>query len=173
MQKIIVIEYFKDDEKRIKEIKHAETMTLKQICSHVTLVLKRINMTPAQVHDIYIAEKRNQNRGYFLQNAHKLIHRDRNDSYGEPTDNFERIASGWNTIVNNGKITPDKVALMMVWLKIARLVETPKDIDGYIDMCGYASIAGELANYVNDEKPELRTDVEGGIQSHEPKDTHE
>ena len=168
MEQLIVIEYFKDDEKRIKEIKHAETMTLKQICSTVTLVLKRINMTPAQVHDIYIAEKRNQGRSYFLQKAHKLIHRDRNDSYGEPTDNFERIAMGWNIIVNDGKITPDKVALCMVWLKIARLVQTPNDVDGYTDICGYASIAGELANYVS-QKSELRTDVERRVRSHEPK----
>tara|TARA_R110000803_G_scaffold180987_1_gene243369 strand:+ start:2344 stop:2874 length:531 start_codon:yes stop_codon:yes gene_type:complete len=157
MEQRIIVEYFRNHKRVAVEINNAERLTLLDIFKKITEVfdLHKIHLAPDV--DIFLEKKIEENRpdrSYFLQKAHKLIHKDRNNSYGEPIDNFERIAMGWNIIVNDSKITPEKVALMMVWLKIARLVKTPNDVDGYTDICGYASIAGELANHFPQNKEE-------------------
>ena len=47
----------------------------------------------------------------------------------------------------NNFITPRDVAAMMVLLKISRLHgDGPKDVDTYVDICGYAAIGGEIAS---------------------------
>ena len=44
-------------------------------------------------------------------------------------------------------ITAEDVALMMVLLKISRNTQGNKsNIDNFIDMCGYAAIAGEISS---------------------------
>ena len=172
MEQRIIVEYFRNHKRVAVEINNAEKLTLLDIFKKITEVFDSHKIHLAPDVDIYLEKKIEENRpdrSYFLQKAHKLIHKDRNDSYGEPIDNFERIAMGWNIIVNDGKITPEKVALMMVWLKISRLVKTPNDVDGYTDICGYASIAGELANHVP-QKSKLQTNVETRIRSHQLED---
>ena len=132
MEQRIIVEYFRNHKRVAVEINNAEKLTLLDIFKKITEVFDSHKIHLAPDVDIYLEKKIEENRpdrSYFLQKAHKLIHKDRNDSYGEPIDNFERIAMGWNIIVNDGKITPEKVALMMVWLKISRLVKTPNDVE--------------------------------------------
>ena len=48
-------------------------------------------------------------------------------------------------ITTNASITAEDVALMMVLLKISRHTQgTKNNLDNFIDMCGYAAIAGEI-----------------------------
>jgi hypothetical protein len=80
-----------------------------------------------------------------LRNAHILINEggQRNRDYGEPIDNFERIAAGWRVLLG-ADVTPHQVALCMVWLKMARLCETPTHEDSYVDAAAYAALAAQL-----------------------------
>jgi len=83
-------------------------------------------------------------REEILQEAMRLTSTDRQKNYGEPFINHKRIADIW-TVLLGVDVTPSQVALCMVGVKLARLVETPDHQDSFVDMAAYASIAGEIA----------------------------
>lgn len=76
-----------------------------------------------------------EGRSILLQ-AEGIINGDRAKAYGHPLDNFARIAAGWSMIAGT-VITPEMHILMMEWLKIARLMETPDHHDSLVDGVGY------------------------------------
>ena len=84
------------------------------------------------------------NKEEVLARAGKLIGGNRGEIYGPNLVNHERIAAGWRVILDKQDITPGQVATCMAWLKIARLVETPAHEDSWVDLAGYAAIAGEM-----------------------------
>jgi hypothetical protein len=83
-------------------------------------------------------------RAAVLSQASGLICGPRAASYGPPSENFQRIATGWQVILG-ANVSPEQVALCMAWLKIARLVNGPHH-DSYVDGAGYMALAGELSN---------------------------
>jgi hypothetical protein len=82
-------------------------------------------------------------RSECLAEAMDLITGDRNREYGEPIDNFQRIADGWSILLFQ-HVTPHQVALCMAWLKMARLCETPDHKDSYTDAAAYMALAWQL-----------------------------
>lgn len=84
------------------------------------------------------------NRGEILDEAHTLTYGKRDKNYGTPYINHKRIADIWSVILGQ-EITPAQVALCMVGVKIARLVESPDHLDSYVDGCAYFAISGELS----------------------------
>jgi hypothetical protein len=95
------------------------------------------------------------NRSDILAAALSIIDGPRNEDYGPARENFRRIAVGVNLIATealerHGQIGREHVALMMIWTKIARLLETPGHVDSWVDICGYAALGGELT--ARDEK---------------------
>ena len=86
-------------------------------------------------------------RAEILADAGRLISQDRQRVYGPAKDNFNRIAKGWSALLGVD-VTPAQVGLCMAWLKMCRLVNTPQDLDGYVDGCGYMALSGELAKAV-------------------------
>jgi len=85
--------------------------------------------------------------------------KDREEHYGNPQQNFERIAALWNVILA-GKLYKDThsqllnfscqisaadVAMMMIGIKLARLIETPDHQDSAVDLAGYAALLQEIA----------------------------
>jgi hypothetical protein len=84
------------------------------------------------------------NRKEILQDAIHLIHNDRQTEYGNPEDNFKRIADLWSVVLET-KIETWQVALCMNQVKVARLVESKDKLDGWIDGAAYMAIGGELA----------------------------
>lgn len=79
-----------------------------------------------------------------LEAAAALINGDRQEAYGPPIANFNRIAEGWATILQ-ADVSAEQVALCMAWLKIARLVNGPHD-DSYVDAAAYMALAAELSD---------------------------
>ena len=84
-----------------------------------------------------------------LDNAKQLIAGQRAVDYGDAKDNFDRIAAGWNLILasaldTHGYFTAQHVALMMDWVKTARLLETLDHKDSWIDKCGYSALGGSF-----------------------------
>lgn len=87
-------------------------------------------------------------RGDILAEAHTLIHGDRNESYGSPTENFENISDIWNILLSHKLITvisPREVADMMIAVKLARGIVEPRQ-DNYVDIAGYAACGWEVAD---------------------------
>lgn len=87
-------------------------------------------------------------RQEILEMAKKCVCEDRNQSYGEPESNFERIARLWSDYLNHS-VTPVDVANMMVLFKVARVQRdmgrgTGFNMDNFIDIAGYAACGGEI-----------------------------
>ncbi len=85
-----------------------------------------------------------------LEEASRIVSRDRNLSHGDAFNNHAEIAEYWNIFLDKklqamASITADDVALMMILLKISRNNQGKKiNMDNFVDMAGYAAIAGEI-----------------------------
>ncbi len=85
------------------------------------------------------------NRGDVLEAAHSLVYGDRQGDYGPPHENFANIAQRWSQLLGVN-LEPWMVGVMMADLKIARIATAKKATpDTFVDICGYAALAGELA----------------------------
>ena len=80
-----------------------------------------------------------------LDAAAKCVLQDRQNQYGGPENNFERIAQMWNGYLGTNSIKPWDVAAMMGMLKMARARFNPKYADNWIDLAGYAACGVECA----------------------------
>jgi hypothetical protein len=76
-----------------------------------------------------------------LAEAAKAV-KDRDSHYGSPKQNHERIAALWSTLLGF-PVTPVQVAMCMVGVKLARLMETPDHADSAVDIAGYAACIRE------------------------------
>jgi Domain of unknown function (DUF6378) len=79
-----------------------------------------------------------------LQEAHNLIHGQRQADYGPPHQNFTQIAVLWTALLATKltkKITPTEVAFMMQQLKVARLLNQPTHHDSLVDGVAYGALA--------------------------------
>lgn len=84
------------------------------------------------------------NRTDILHEANYLVNGDRNDTYGDPIDDFSTTAEFWSTylrrIVDRREtlqLKPHDVAVMMNLLKVSRLSWSPEKRDHWTDSAGY------------------------------------
>jgi hypothetical protein len=80
----------------------------------------------------------------FCETAADMITGDRASTHGDASVNFDRIANLWSAYLHTN-IAGSQVPVMMVLMKIARSTGGDFNKDDYIDMCGYAALAGEMA----------------------------
>ena len=74
------------------------------------------------------------------EEADRLVNGDRQWSYDHPYDNCKRIGEIWGVNLENDEpVPPNKVALMMSGLKIAREIHR-HDRDNLVDLAGYAQV---------------------------------
>lgn len=71
-----------------------------------------------------------------LDEAHKLVHGDRQKAYGHPREDFTRTGKMWAAILGLDEVTPEQVAMCMVALKLSRECNMPKR-DNRVDAAGY------------------------------------
>lgn len=81
-------------------------------------------------------------REIVLDEAKALTTGDRQDSYGEPVENMERIARLFNEMTGHN-ITGSDVAMLHVATKLARLRTSPDHRDSVVDLAAYAGIYRE------------------------------
>mgnify|MGYP001215684514 CR=1 FL=1 len=84
-----------------------------------------------------------------LSSAADMVTGDRQDDYGDARTSFTRIAALWSPILGV-QVTPLQVALCMAGLKISRAVSSPEKMDTFIDLAGYAALAGEIVEAKNE-----------------------
>lgn len=82
-------------------------------------------------------------REQILEMAKKTICRDRNDQYGEPEDNFKKIAQYWGLYLGK-KIDAYDVAIMMTLFKVARMMTGKEKEDNFVDAIGYLACGAEI-----------------------------
>ena len=80
----------------------------------------------------------------YLDKALKIVQGQRQFEYGDKYQNHDNIAKLWSTFLDY-KISPHDVAICMLLVKVARL-KHKKTEDCYVDMAGYAAIAGEICD---------------------------
>lgn len=80
-----------------------------------------------------------------LEEAQRLVSRDRQGSYGHPLDDFTKTVRMWEVILGMpaGTLVPEQMALCMVAVKISREMNAHKR-DNLVDMAGYAATIEEI-----------------------------
>lgn len=89
-------------------------------------------------------------RTYILEEAKRCITGQRQQDYGKPEDNFGLIGRLW-TVYLGELVTAQDVAMMMILLKAARIKNGGGTGDSYVDICGYAALAGEMKGDKDDK----------------------
>lgn len=87
-------------------------------------------------------------RSEVLDEAKRITATDRNSQYGEPEDNFQRIADYWNVwlqdrLKDGAEITAGDTAAMQIMVKLAREMNAPK-LDNKVDGAGYFACWAEV-----------------------------
>ena len=90
------------------------------------------------------------NRDEILQTAENHITVDRANTHGDAENSFQTIADAWSWGLSNRSIPESPleasdVAIMMSLFKIARIAGNAQHEDNYIDLAGYAALAGEIS----------------------------
>ena len=88
-------------------------------------------------------------KGEILEQAKKLISKNREEQHGDAYKNHSQIADLWSVFLDDKlkpmkEITPGDVAVMMCLLKISRSTMGDFNIDDFVDGAAYMAIAGEM-----------------------------
>ncbi|NBW15968.1 MAG: hypothetical protein EBR82_49090 [Caulobacteraceae bacterium] len=72
--------------------------------------------------------------------------KDRNATHGDAEDNFADIATLWNTVfeIKGKPFTAEDVAVAMICVKLSRIKTSPKNLDHWHDIAGYAACGGGI-----------------------------
>lgn len=111
-----------------------------------------------------------------LEEATEAVTKLRNKSYGEPDEDFQRIAGLWNAL--GIRIGPDAaelkghhVAMLMICLKLSRVTWSPAHRDSWVDAAGYAACGLETAmlqeSRENDAQEPQEEAQEGWVERHD------
>ena len=95
-----------------------------------------------------------------LQTAYEAITKQRNNTYGPPTQDFERIANMATALgfrfdpyndggKNGGALEAHHVAMFQIILKLSRATWSPEHMDHWVDISGYSACGYEC---VEEEK---------------------
>ena len=84
----------------------------------------------------------------YLDIAAKIVTGQRQYDYGDKYQNHKNISELWSSYLGK-KVAAHDVAICMLLVKVARL-KNRKTEDCYIDMAGYAAIAGEIHEQEDD-----------------------
>ncbi|MDB4884560.1 MAG: hypothetical protein JWL95_3326 [Gemmatimonadetes bacterium] len=131
----------------MKPVVHARDLT--PITERVVTMFLGVDLAvgesrPVNVFDSLTVSYRPPAAESALQEAQRLVHGDRGDSYGHPHDDYTRTGRMWGAILGIGDIPARICALMMAAMKIGREVHKPKR-DNRVDLAGYAECAQMIA----------------------------
>lgn len=99
-----------------------------------------------------------------LDTAKNTVLNLRDQQYGNVTrhQQHERIAQVWSGILQH-EVTGYQVALCMAGMKLIRAENAPEVTDSFVDICGYAAIAGEIAGIITGaDQPQIEITYQYG-----------
>jgi len=79
---------------------------------------------------------------FILLEAIKATTKDRNNTYGPPSQDFTRTAALWSVLFER-EFSAYEVALAMIALKMSRATWSPGVVDHWVDLAGYAGCGYE------------------------------
>ena len=79
-----------------------------------------------------------ENRDAVMETANVAINGSRNEEYGEPFNDFARVAALWSVLFDR-EFMPEDVAKALICLKLGRLSHTPAHFDSWVDIAGYSA----------------------------------
>lgn len=88
--------------------------------------------------------------------AANLVGGDRAKQNGDKRENHNNIAMLWGAYTGY-PLTAHQVAVMMILLKVARTKSGSLNRDDYVDIAGYAGVAGEIAGLDAEQFERLQT----------------
>lgn len=88
-------------------------------------------------------------RKEILKAAEVCVCGEREQDYGSPENNFNRISRFWSAYLGVTVGAKD-VAAMLALLKIARIASGHAKEDNWVDLAGYAACGGEIETEVNE-----------------------
>ncbi len=91
------------------------------------------------------AHKNPQLRERILDEAKQLVSVDRHDQHGAAEVNLGLTGDLW-TAWSGRQLSAHDVAMMNILQKISRILAGHHNVDNYVDIAGYAALAGELAH---------------------------
>ena len=77
-----------------------------------------------------------------LRDAAEIVAR-RRQQYGPPAEHFQQAARRWSSTLGTA-VTPQKVLLCQLDLKLVRLAHDPRHRDSLVDLIGYSLVLHEL-----------------------------
>ena len=89
-----------------------------------------------------------EKRRFGILNGARTAVTSRQDLYGSPAENYDRVAAMMNVILRDKleyDIRPADAVMVMCGIKLARLINQPDHADSQIDLAGYAAILSEVA----------------------------
>lgn len=101
-------------------------------------------------------------RKQVLDTAADAVLRQRNKSYGEPDEDFQRIAAIWNamgyTAPSGRPMSGHDVSVLLIGLKMSRLTWNPLHQDSWVDIAGYSACGLETAS-LQEERTAAKAEV--------------
>lgn len=82
-----------------------------------------------------------------LSTVTKCVCNDRQNTYGDAEDNFSNIATIANVLLGKKLLKPLDaldVAMISAAIKMARLSSSPRHLDNWVDLAGYATCGGGI-----------------------------
>lgn len=81
-----------------------------------------------------------------LEEAIRIVTKDRNATHGEPEDSFGEMAAYWSQYLKDKPLPLQShdVAAMMILFKVARIKHSPQNSDNWVDAVGYGACGVEV-----------------------------
>lgn len=100
-------------------------------------------------------------RREILAQVEKCVCADRQATYSDAEDNFARIAEIWSVLLSSRlkpgeKITRLDVAACCAGIKMARLVSSPRHMDNWVDLAGYAVCGGGIVQREQEQQGKVQ-----------------
>ena len=83
---------------------------------------------------------------HILKTADRVISGERQRQYGSAEHSFDVISRMWSAYLGTN-ISPEKVAMMMILLKVGRSTVIPTE-DSLVDIAGYAALAWDVSDEI-------------------------
>lgn len=95
-----------------------------------------------------MSSDRYTHREEILEAATLAVTKERNNTYGPPTQDFDRTAKILTALgfrFNGDPIQPHHVAIIQIAVKLSRITWSPEHMDSWVDAAGYAACGWECA----------------------------